>query len=515
MNIYIASSGKTIALPRDPKLAAVLQTKPVTLHQQELMATPYTVGVYKLLRALGTQLNPPFQLQYQWPKWFSPFEAQRVTGNLLSTEERAYVLNDMGTGKTISALAAADWLIQHGEVHRVLVISPLSTLNMVWAREIFSYCPQYRSTILHGTAQQRRERLADKDARFYILNHDGVHILLEDILERRDIDLVIIDELGEYRTPNTRRWKALRDICQVKERVWGMTGSPTPNAPTDAWAQAELITPGRGGSFTAFKYRTMQQLSQFTWVPKPDALEVVHALMQPAVRFTREECIDLPPLTYSSRECKLSISVKKAFDDMLATFHHQAAAGEITAVNEGVKLNKLLQISAGAAYDDNGATIVLDPSARLELLRETIEEANTKVIVFVTYVHLINIVHKYLLSKNISTAKVFGSTGQTERSQIFASFRGAGDPHVLLAHPKTMSHGLNFGHAATVVWYGPPLSVTQYEQANARIARPDQTSHMHVVKLLATNVERRVYSRLTQRLNAQGALLELFEDMDR
>src|SRR6266700_3564483 len=66
------------------------------------------------LNALGIKAPNPMLAYYEWAGNHKPFEVQRATCDLLSTSPRAYVLNDMGTGKTRTPLWAWDYLNRAG-----------------------------------------------------------------------------------------------------------------------------------------------------------------------------------------------------------------------------------------------------------------------------------------------------------------------------------------------------------------------------------------------------------------
>ena len=171
----------------------------------------------------------------------------------------------------------------------------------------------------------------------------------EALKERTDINLIVVDELAMVRNGQTTRWKTLNEICnkQHSRRVWGMTGSPTPNSPTDAWAQCKLVTPDSPllpKYFGKFRDTVMRQLTQFKWVPRPDAAETVRKMMQPAIRFSLDDCTDLPEQIFITRDVEMTPEQKKAYKDMLAKLATEYAGGQILAVNEAVKANKLIQI---------------------------------------------------------------------------------------------------------------------------------------------------------------------------
>ena len=185
------------------------------------------------------------------------------------------------------------------------MISPLSTLERTWADEIFQHFPHLTYTVLHG-AKDKRIKLLKEDFDVYIINHDGVGIIEPHLKDRTDIDLVIVDEIAQCaRNAGTTRWRKINTVVnkhKAPRACWGMSGTPTPNAPTDAWAQCRLVVPETVPPyFNRFKGQVMKQLSQFQWVPKAGATETVREVMQPSVRFTRDECLDLPPLMYETR----------------------------------------------------------------------------------------------------------------------------------------------------------------------------------------------------------------------
>jgi SNF2 family DNA or RNA helicase len=232
--------------------------------------------------------------------------------------------------------------------------------------------------------------------------------------------------------------------------------------------------------------------------------------MQPSVRFAREDCIDLPPTTYVTRQCELSPQQKSAFDDMLRKLKVEFAGEQVTAVNEAVKLGKLLQICVGGVYTHDGGTVALPNQSRVELVREIIEEAEAKVIVFVPLTGALNLLADEL-RKDFTVEVVNGETSKAQRDRIFKDFQNARDPRVLVANAGTMSHGLTLTAANTIVWFAPVHSLETYEQANARVTRPGQKLNTLIVNIEATPLERKIYERLQGRGKTQGVLLDMLK----
>jgi SNF2 family DNA or RNA helicase len=499
-----------LVLPwREDVKALLPATKRLQQNGKDWAVVPHGTVETKLLRNLGVAVPAPILTKYKWADT-TPFDSQRQTAALLSTEPRAYCLSSMGVGKTRAALFAFDFLRQEGIAKKLLVIAPLSTLVDVWEREVFESFHHLRAITLHGTRQGRIDRLKEP-ADVYVINHDGVAVILNELLAAK-MDVVVIDELASFRNANTKRWKTLNQLINGRQSpvVWGLTGSPTPNAPTDAYGQVKLLTPSQvPRSFKRFQQETMTQISQFKWIPRADANDVVMAAMKPSIRFTLDQCHDIPETIFSMRHVELSDTQQKLYKQVLDKFQAEYRGKQLTAVNEGSKLQKLLQISAGFAYFE-GKGVYINAKERIKLVVELIEQADKKVIVFASFKWMVKALAE-VIGSYYSTEMVTGDTPKGERDRIFAAFRRSRDPHVIVAHAGTMAHGLTLVEADTIIWYGPTLSAETYEQANARIRRPGQKHTTHVIQIESTPVEKTAFRRLQNKQKMQGILLTMFE----
>lgn len=500
---------------RDPALVtAVIPKSKVFQHKgKEFVAVRHGVEEVMVLRNLGINAPSPIKHYYEWPGRYKPFLAQREVADFMTLNTRAFNLSDIGTGKSLASLWAYDYLRSRGIVKKALVVAPLSTLERTWADEVWQHFPHLETAVLWGSAEKRLAML-EQDADLYLINHDGLKVagMVDALKNRTDIDLIIVDEIAQVaRNASTDRFRALNIIVnkQVPRRAWGLTGTPIPNNPTDAWAQCRLLVPEKVPMyFNRFKDSVMRQVTQFLWVPRPNALDVVHEAMQPAIRFSRDECVDLPPCTYQMREVPLTAPQKKAYKEMLLKLKTEVDNGEVTAVNEAVKAQKLIQIACGCLYGEDKEVLALDVQPRLEVVREVVEEAGTKVIVFVPFVSVVDLVSTFLKEAGYSVECIHGSVSKGERDRIFGAFQRAADPRVLVAQPAAMSHGLTLTAASTIIWYAPITSADTFTQANGRITRPGQKNNQLVVMIEGTDMERRYYDRLKRKQKTQGTLLE-------
>jgi SNF2 family DNA or RNA helicase len=477
---------------------------------EKLLIVPNQTDEAKVARNLGVEIPTPILTRYDW-RGGKPWETQKTTAALLTESPRAYVLNEFGTGKTRSVIWATDFMRSQGRIKRVLIAAPLSTLTPVWENELFKVLPQAKVRVLHGEKRKRRILLAE-DAEYYIINHHGLKLLQYELAKRR-FDVFVLDELATFRNKTTDLWKSANLIIQSGvEYVWGLTGSPTPKAPTDAWAQVKLLTPDRTTkTFTRFRDITMQQVSQFRWIKRPGASEVIHEAMQPSVRFALSDVVELPETIYQTRQIPLEGEGKRAYELMYNKMRLMTNNGEtVTAANEGVLQSKLMQVAMGYIYTDKKGVAHFENESRLEAVQEIVSATSRKVICFVPFLHAMEGVAAYLQRKHISIAVVNGSTPIGFRNKIFRAFQNDDDPKCLVAHPACMSHGLTLTAANTIVWVGPVNSYETYEQANARIVRPGQVSKTLIVHIVGTPVERLAYTRLRDRATFQGMLLDLF-----
>lgn len=313
---------------------------------EKLLAMPYGVEESIVLKNLGFSVPAPILHYYDWPARFSPMEHQKETAAFLTMHRRCLCLNAPGTGKSISSIWAADFLLTEGMVRKVLIIAPLSTLKVVWGRELRHHLPHRSFEIIDGsrTKAKRLELLEKPGLQYVIMNHDCFTNMREHL---EGFDVVIYDEATALKTPGSQRFKVFyKWVAQHQPWLWLLTGTPISQSPSDAWTLARLVdSPSVPKSYTTFKDLVMQKVTQFRWVPRPDALETCRRVLQPSIRFSLDECKDLPQTNFVGRKTELTPVQAKAFKEMKEDACVAFAAGEVTAANSAVLLSKLLQIT--------------------------------------------------------------------------------------------------------------------------------------------------------------------------
>ena len=469
--------------------------------------------VQRLARVLppSVKIPSPIERDYTWPGMHKPFNHQRDTARFLTLHRRAFCFNEAGTGKTSAAIWAADYLMNQGKVKRCLVICPLSIMQSAWQADLFKTAMHRTCGIAHGSVSKRKKVL-EGGYEFVIINYDGVGTVKDEIADGA-FDLIIVDEANAYKNPSTVRWKTLAKLIKPETYLWMMTGTPAAQSPIDAFGLARLINPNGVPKFaTAWRDKVMQQVSKFKWVPKGNSRTTVFDALQPAIRYEKAQCLDLPEVTYQTRVIPLSPQANRYYHRLRKEMQIQAVGETISTVNAAAAISRLLQLSGGAVYTDDGNVVEFDIQPRMSVLKEVLDEALHKVLIFIPYRHTLSLVKAALDADGVTNEVISGDVSASDRARVFNNFQNNENPRVLLIQPQAASHGVTLTAADTVVFWSPVMSVETYLQCIARIDRVGQKSKMTVIHLQGSEVERRMYSMLQSKVDMHEKLVDLFID---
>ena len=478
----------------------------------------------QLLRNLGIKEVPsPILGKYNWPGVYTPFDHQRTTADFFTQHTRCYNFSEAGTGKTSAAAWAADYLMTQGKIKRVLIVCPVSIMDTAWRADLFRIAMHRSVAIAQGTRLQRIA-VVRGNYEFVIINFDGVKVVNAE-LDAANFDLIIIDEANAVKNVATDRWKALFALIKPTTRLWLMTGTPASQSPEDAYGLAKMLNPASVPRFFgAWRDKVMTKITQYKWIPRQDSQDTVFKALQPAIRFTKDECLDLPDMLYSDRDVPLTAQQNKYYDAIKKQMMALAAGEEITAVNAASMLNKLLQISQGVAYTDTREVVEFDVSNRANELMDVIEQTPHKIIVFVPFRHAMAKVQDEL-AKRASKLQalhavdgggyevdcIHGGVPASQRAEIIKRFQTENTLRILLLIPQAAAHGITLTRADTVVWWGPVSSAELYLQGNARAHRAGQKNKVTIVRMQGSPVEKRMYAMLDGKVDSHQTLVDLYK----
>ena len=418
---------------------------------------------------------------------------------------------DMGLGKTVSTLTALSDLKRDKKIKKTLVIAPLRVATHTWPTEIATWSHiDMRYTVLAGLTAPKRLNALDADTDLHIINRENIPWLVDQLGQSWPYDCVVIDESSSFKSHTSKRWKALRKVLGKVSRMVQLTGTPAPNALLELWPQMYLLDKGQRlensrGKFLT-KYCTLVGNPQWNqWAVKPDRAEAIHkAVADVVLRMKAEDYIDLPKRVDINIPVALPPKARKAYEEMKRDFLLAYADGEILAVNAAVQINKLLQISNGNLYTEDGDFINLH-SAKLDALSEIIDSTNEPVLVAYSF-----------KSDLAMLKKEFPSAVVIDKDIAVLDRWNNGDIPILLAHPASAGHGLNLQKGGSlIVWYGLSWSLELYQQFNARLHRQGQTKPVRVLHILGENTaDDAVLKVLAEKEGVQDKLLSVVEHIN-
>ena len=510
------------------------------IDQEPAIAFKHKLVETMLARNVGFDIPSPIAYGWKYPGMYPPRDNQLHTSSFATLHRRGFILNDMRTGKTASALWAAEYLMQEGLIDRVLIHCPKSCMRAVWEQALFECLPHRACAVLHGSKERRLDNLA-LGTPFCIINHDGPVVLSTKVRPKGRgapkiecmlkglFTLHIFDEADVLCNHKTNMYKAFVSCIQADTWIWLMTGTPIPNKYSDAWGLIRLINPRLPvSSWTQFRELTMEKITQFKYRNRPGARDILNDLMQPAIRFTKEQCFDLPAVIEMWREAELSTQQKKLYKEMqtLGRLERDQSEAKVTAANAAVKLAKLLQISAGAVRDEFGNKVPIDSTPRLVVLEQILHECGVrecdsgtceskKAVVFMPFKYIMEDMHEWFKARGIRTKVINGDTPDWKRRELLAEFKsdytGPVTCEVLLAHPEVMAHGVDLTAAEAIIWYAPCYGARLYQQGNERHQGAKQKGQPVIIHMTATRLERERFKALRDATRTQDDFLATYE----
>lgn len=433
---------------------------------------------------------------------------QEYSKNFILDHPYCALLLDMGLGKTLSSLTAIDELLHTFEIiENVLVIAPLSVAEKTWTDEIekWDHLQHLTFSKVLGNPKQREEALFKK-ADVYLINRENVEWLVNYYQRNWPFKTVIIDELSSFKSSSAKRFKALRKVRPKMDRVIGLTGTPSPNSLMDLWAQMYLLDQGERLGKTITQYRNKYFVPAqkngnivYSWQLIPGAEEAIYnKISDICVSMKAKDYLRLPPRTENIIELDLNPTSWKQYKELEREYVLELEETDVVASNAATLSNKLLQLSNGAVYDENGDGREIHQE-KLNALERVIEDAQGQsVLVFYQYQHdLERIQARFKQAKALNV-----SDGDIEKWN-------EGKIPLLLAHPQSAGHGLNLqkgGHI--IVWFGLTWSLEFYQQANARLDRQGQTQPVIIHHLVTKGtIDEQVIKALQAKEQGQSALM--------
>ena len=396
----------------------------------------------------------------------------------------------------------------------MLVIAPLRVAEDTWSRESAKWDHLKHLTIskLLGLAPERRKALST-EADIYVINRENVVWLIEELAAsktRWPFDMVVIDELSSFKSNSAKRFKALKKVRPMIDRIVGLTGTPAANSLMDLWAEMYLLDRGRrlGATLTSYREEYFRPgwsngAIVYKWEARPGAMQAItKKISDITVSMKAEDYIELPDRIDSTVSVKLDPKARKQYQAMEHdSLLKLSETDEIVALDAAAVMSKLLQLANGFVYTETHDAIRIH-TAKLEALEEIIEAADSPVLVYYNFQ-----ADKEALLERFKDAELL------ENDKTIARWN-AGKIKILLAHPASVAYGLNLQDGGHIIaWYGIPWSLELYQQANARLHRQGQEKPVLVYHLVTEGTaDEAVLKKLAEKDITQNALIDILKD---
>lgn len=422
----------------------------------------------------------------------------------------------MGTGKTVTSIAVAGALYLCGLIRRVLVVAPLSILG-VWEEEFAKFADfHYTLTVLTGSSAKKADTLrhmTGSPLQVAVVNYESAWRLEKDILAWQ-ADLVIADEGHKIKTHNISASKAMHRIgAQAAYRLL-LTGTIITNKAIDVFSQYRFLNPAIfGASFYVFRnrYFDMRGYGNHTPVLKRSMeRELMKRLHCIAYRATKAECLDLPETTDIVRQVDLEASAAKLYRDLVKQSYAELGQGEVTVTNILTRLLRLSQLTGGFIGDDEGNAPQCVSTAKMAALEDIIDQAQQegkKLVVIARFVPEIRAICKMLEKRGIGYACIMGEV--KDRDAQVAAFQTDSSTQVFVGQIATAGLGITLTAASTMVFYSADYSMSNFEQAKARIHRVGQRENCTYIYLTARGtVDEKVLLALQNKADLARSLVD-------
>lgn len=454
----------------------------------------------------------PYQHQY------NAFNFACRKFGLLPTESKSSgvaLLLDMGLGKTLTSIGIAGALYQYGLIKRILIVAPLSLLN-VWEQEFATFADYaYTLTVLKGTSTQKAEQLKNighSRLQIVVVNYESTW-RIEKALADFSANLIIADEGHKIKEPRTAQAKAMHHLGDKAKYKLLLTGTVITNKEIDVFSQYRFLDRTVfGDSFYAFRNRYFDMVGYGNHTPRfrthmlDDFLQKMHSI---AFRVTKDECLDLPEITEECRTVLLEPKAKKLYKELEKQSYSELAGSEISAINVLTKLLRLSQVTGGHVTDDSGH-ISLVSKAKLEALADIIDAAiaeDKKLVIMARFVPEMNDIQVLLESLGIGYAVIRG--GVKDRADEIRKFQEDPECRVFIGQIAAAGLGITLTAASIMVFYSMDYSMSNFEQAKARIHRVSQRNPCHYIYLIAKGtVDTKIIRALRDKVDLAKTLVD-------
>ena len=428
----------------------------------------------------------------------------------------AALLMEMGTGKSLTAIAITGALSQAGRIRRVLIVAPLSILG-VWEEEFQKFAAfPYALAVLSGSSAKKLDTLRHMTGtalQVVVVNYESAW-RLEKALTAWHPDLIIADEGHKIKTHNIAASKAMHRMGAKASYRLLLTGTVITNKAIDVFSQYKFLNPAiYGNSFYAFRNRYFDMVGYGNHTPvlkKSMEGELTEKLHSISYRATKAECLDLPETTDVIRQIELEPADLRIYRGLVKESYAELASGEVTATNILTRLLRLSQLTGGFLGNDETAAVEQVSAAKLSALEDILDGAmaeGKKLVIIARFIPEIRAICKLLEKRGLGYSCITGEV--KNRDEQVARFQKEPEVMAFVGQIATAGLGITLTAASTMVFYSLDYSMSNFEQTKARIHRVGQRMPCTYLYLVARGtVDEKVLAALESKADLARTLVD-------
>ena len=398
----------------------------------------------------------------------------------------------------------------------MLIVAPLSILG-VWETEFAQFAAfDYALAVLTGDSAKKADTLRHMNGtalQVAVVNYESAW-RMERELSAWGPDLIVCDEGHKIKTHNISASKAMHRLGAKAGYRLLLTGTLITNKAIDVFSPYKFLNPTIfGTSFYAFRSRYFDMVGYGNHTPvlkKSMEAELSARLHSIAYRAAKADCLDLPETTDVVRQVELEPAARKIYRSLVKESFAALASGEVTAPNVLTRLLRLSQLTGGFLGNAENAAVQQISSAKLSAMEDILDSAvaeGQKLVIIARFLPEIRAICKELDGRGLRYACITGEV--QDRAAQVAQFQNDPDVPVFVGQIATAGLGLTLTAASTMVFYSLDYSMSNYEQAKARIHRVGQRNPCTYIHLIAKGtVDEKVLTALRNKADLAKALVD-------
>jgi len=445
---------------------------------------------------------------------FEPFNYQIPMVEHLLANDRAALFVSPGKGKTVVTLTALDVLATCGQLRGALIVAPLRVCSITWPAQVARWSHTSWMRVVNLRTAEGLQAWLDGSADIYLINSELLPNRLPLMFPKKKtfvcpVDTLVIDELSLAKNPQSKRFKALHKHLGAIPRRWGLTGTPIPNNYLDLWMQVRMLDDGKrlGVKYSGYKddWFYAADYMGYNYKLVTGAKEQIDRRLADLALVMVGDPNDLPSSSIIDIPATMPPAARKQYKTMEKEMLAEIADGEITAPSAGVLVNKLLQMTSGAVYDEDRNVLPVH-TAKLDALRTLLDKHRGEpVLILTAFKH-----ESARILAAIPEARMFNEMmlGEWQDGRI----------PIWVADPRSLSHGIDGLQKSCriAIWCSLTYSHETYVQTNARLIRTGQTAETIIYRIIAPGtIDDAVAEALRDKSDTQTGMLHAVRALQR